>query len=70
MASREVSFNRWQSVAISSNQANWSSSVAVSGSRWQSVAIMVIPARQLELMCIQMIEETWEAAEDCIIGQL
>ena len=29
-----------------------------------------VPASQLELMCVQMIEEAWEAAEDCIIGEL
>jgi hypothetical protein len=49
--------HEWQSEAIRGNQR-------------QSEAIMSVPASHLKLMCVQMIEEAWEAAEDCIIGEL
>ena len=30
---------------------------------------LLTTASHLKLMCVQMIEEAWEAAEDCIIGE-
>jgi hypothetical protein len=54
-------------MAIRGNQRQ---SEAIRGNQRQSEAIMSVPASHLKLMCVQMIEEAWEAAEDCIIGEL
>ena len=62
----------WQSVAIMA-VPTFTGSMAINGNQRQSEAIssnQAVPASQLELMCVQMIEEAWEAAEDCIIGEL
>jgi len=56
-----------QSVTMNGNQRQ---SEAIRGNQRQSEAIMSVPASHLKLMCVQMIEEAWEAAEDCIIGEL